>query len=257
MGPSLKNAHKFRALILNLVISLISVGVINFILINFSVFWKQLLLGKNSLSEGLTFQDTMWLMFVIGLIEVVKRRKEIVDLEKFQRISYLPEKFEDLIDDNSLTQVIKTAKEDASKERGILPYMILQIALQYRTNFSIALISDFLTKQIEIFLHQTELKFNQLKYIVWLIPSIGFMGTVYGIGLAVTKLGEGKLDDPELLVSMAKSLGIAFNTTLLALVMSVALQFLMQYFEAREERVINRYGKYILDNLINKIVEKR
>ena len=83
------------------------------------------------------------------------------------------------------------------------------------------------------------------------------MGTVYGIGLAVSKLGEGSLDDPDLLTKMAADLGIAFNTTLLALVLSVILQFLVQSFESKEEEQINLYGKYILDNLINKIVEKR
>lgn len=228
VGPSLKTAHNLRNILINLVIAVIAVIVVNFISINFPPFWQQLLLGKSELGEGVSFQDSMWLMFFIGLLEIVLRRKEILDLEKFKEVDYLPAKFEDLIDDQALTRVIKKAKVDADSKRGILPYMILQISLQYRTNFSISLISDFLSKQLEIFLHQIELKFNQLKYIVWLIPSIGFMGTVYGIGLAVSQLGEGNLEDPNLLVSMSKSLGVAFNTTLLALIMSVALQFLVQ-----------------------------
>ena len=135
--------------------------------------------------------------------------------------------------------------------------MILQICLQFRTNNSISLTTDFLSKQLELFLHDIELGYNKLKYIIWLIPSIGFMGTVYGIGLAVSRLGEGSLDDPELLTKMAGNLGIAFNTTLLALILSVILQFFVQHFEAKEEQVINNYGKYILDNFINKIIEKK
>ena len=95
------------------------------------------------------------------------------------------------------------------------------------------------------------------KYIIWVIPSIGFMGTVYGIGLAVSQLGAGSLDDPQLLIKMAGSLGIAFNTTLVALVLSVILQFLTQHYEAKEEKVLNNFSKYIMDNLINKLVEKR
>lgn len=257
MGPFLKSALKYQQVLIASGLALGLVVMTNIALISLSDFWRQLLLGKESLGDAITFQDVMWFFMYYGTFEAIIRAREIIELEKFQKIAYLPAKFEDLIDDTVLTEVIKTAKQDADKKWGMLPYMILQIALQYRTNFSISLISDFLSKQLELFLHQTELKYNKLKYIIWLIPSIGFMGTVYGIGLAVSRLGEGEIDDPELLSNMAQSLGVAFNTTLLALIMSVILQFMMQNLEGREERIINDYGKYVLDNLINKIVGKK
>lgn len=203
-----------------------------------------------------TFQDVMWLIFYYGLILIIERLKNLKIRQLQWSENYLPEDFETIIDDQVLTDIIKKTRKASENSNEALPYMILQIALQFRTNNSIALTNEFLTKQIDLFLHSIELGFNKLKYIIWVIPSIGFMGTVYGIGLAVSKLGVGSLDDPELLTNMAADLGIAFNTTLLALILSVILQFLVQQYEAREEEQINLYGKYILDNLINKLVEK-
>lgn len=219
-------------------------------------FWTHLLIGKDSLKLSVTFQDIMWFFFIIGLLLIRDRKRDIVKLNKYKSYTYLPENFETIIDTESLTEIIQSSKEDMDKDMAVLPYMILQISLQFRTNYSIALTSDFLSKQLELFLHDVELRYNKLKYIIWLIPSLGFMGTVYGIGLAVSQLGKGSLDDPNLLTQMAAHLGIAFNTTLLALLLSIVLQFFTQHYEAKEEKIINEFGKYILDNLINKLVEK-
>ena len=199
----------------------------------------------------------MWGTFFLGILTIVNRNNEIKRMEDFRENDYLPEDFSTIIDDDVLTGIIKASKKDANENGGILPYLIFQIAIQFRTNHSISLTSDFLSKQLELFLHDVELRYNKLKYIIWLIPSLGFMGTVYGIGVAVSQLGNGSLDDPKLLTNMAGNLGVAFNTTLLALILSVILQFFTQTYEAKEETLINNFGKYILDNLINKILERR
>lgn len=230
---------------------------VNIIFVILPEFWAQLLIGKSDFSISLSFQDIMWVSFFVGLLALLERKKEIHKIQSYESKEYLPSKFEDLIGNSELTSIIKKTKEDANDSLGILPYMILQIALQFRTNLSLNLTSDFLSKQLDLFLHSVEIRYNKIKYIIWLIPSLGFMGTVYGIGVAVSNLGSGSLDDPQLLTKMASSLGIAFNTTLLALILSVVLQYLSQTFEAQEEKMINSFGKYILDNLINKIIIKK
>ena len=258
VGQFLKNLHR-RELDITRSLIVASAGTVfvNFVFVLFPKFWANLFIGKTTIASLPTFQDIMWVIFFYGLTLVVERRKLLKLQQRQWEKRYLPEDFETIIDDHELTQIIKKVKGASSNTDEALPYMILQIALQYRTNQSIALVNEFLTKQIDLFLHSIELGFNRLKYIIWVIPSIGFMGTVYGIGLAVSKLGDGSLDDPDLLTKMAGDLGIAFNTTLLALILSVILQFMVQQYESKEEEQINLYGKYILDNLINKIVEKK
>ena len=253
----MKNQHERKKIIEYSLAALLGCIAANILFSFLPEFWANLLIGKVGIEFILTFQDIMWAFFFVGLIQVRDRNNDIKKLGSYKEKHYLSDSFESIIDSDVLTEIIRSTKTEAKDKMGILPYMILQISLQFRTNKSIALTSDFLSKQLELFLHGVELRYNKLKYIIWLIPSLGFMGTVYGIGLAVSKLGEGSLDDPSLLTNMAGSLGIAFNTTLLALVLSVILQYLTQHFEAKEEILINDFGKYILDNLINKLVEKR
>lgn len=246
-----------QSFIKNFMMAIVGVLIINILFSLLPTFWTNLFIGKVKMSFLPTFQDIMWGTFFLGLMTILNRNNEIKKMQEFRENDYLPEDFATIIDDDVLTRIIKASKKDANEKGGILPYMIFQIAIQFRTNHSISLTSDFLSKQLELFLHEVELRYNKLKYIIWLIPSLGFMGTVYGIGVAVSQLGNGSLDDPKLLTNMAGNLGVAFNTTLLALILSVILQFFTQTYEAKEETLINNFGKYILDNLINKILERR
>ncbi len=254
--PFLKKLLSSKETFFTLFVCSIGVLIVNLFFTFTPAFWSIMFIGKKHILGGITFQDVMWAIFFLGLMQIYYRKRDIAKLDLYSTKNYLPKDFETIIGEQELTEVIRNVREDSKDSMGILPYMILQIALQFRTNNSISITSDFLSKQLELFLHSVELRYNQLKYIIWLIPSLGFMGTVYGIGLAVSQLGEGSLEDPELLTKMAGSLGVAFNTTLLALVLSVILQFFTQHFEAQEESLINKFGKYILDNLINKLVEK-
>ena len=62
-----------------------------------------------------------------------------------------------------------------------------------------------------------------VRYVVWAIPTLGFIGTVLGISLALAFAGAVDLQDPNLLAELTKRLAVAFDTTLLALVMSAVL----------------------------------
>ena len=53
----------------------------------------------------------------------------------------------------------------------------------------------------------SKLAFN--RYILWAIPSIGFLGTVRGIGQALSRADEAMAGD---ISGVAQSLGLAFNS---------------------------------------------
>ena len=92
-----------------------------------------------------------------------------------------------------------------------------------------------------------------VRYVVWAIPTLGFIGTVIGISLALAFAGQADLQDPLLLAELTKRLAVAFNTTLLALVMSAILVLIQHLVQAFEEQALNAAGQYCLDNLINRL----
>ena len=73
-------------------------------------------------------------------------------------------------------------------------------------------------------------------------------------GWAADLAGEpGRSQDPNLLSDLTLRLAVAFNTTLLALIMAAILVLLMHIVQSMEERIITRCGHYCLDNLVNRL----
>ena len=71
---------------------------------------------------------------------------------------------------------------------------------------------------------------SMLRYIAWAIPAIGFIGTVRGIGDALSQAHKAVTGD---ISGVTEGLGVAFNSTLIALLLSILLMFLLQQLQQR------------------------
>ncbi len=138
-------------------------------------------------------------------------------------------------------------------EGRFLPRLIQRIVTQFQTTRSIDQSNVILNSSLELYLHEIDLRYTMIRYVVWAIPTLGFIGTVVGISLALAFAGSVDLQDPSLLAELTKRLAVAFNTTLLALVMSAFLVLIQHIVQAFEERAVNQAGQYCLDNLINRL----
>lgn len=98
-----------------------------------------------------------------------------------------------------------------------------------------------------------------LKVFIWAIPILGFIGTVLGISAAigdfneVTKQAEEmtKLKDGLGLVTTA--LAVAFNTTLVALMLSLLLMFWTSAVQKREEDLLTQADEFCNEQLLTKL----
>ena len=107
---------------------------------------------------------------------------------------------------------------------------------------------------MEMYLHEVDLRYNMLRYLTWLIPSLGFIGTVVGMGRALAFAGDpANAQDALLLNEVTRRLAISFDGTFLALVLAVLLVFLTNIAQSREEHALNGAGQYCLDNLVNRL----
>ena len=87
----------------------------------------------------------------------------------------------------------------------------------------------------ELHLEVLNSKLAATKYILWAIPSIGFLGTVRGIGEALGLAGEAVAGD---ISGVASSLGTAFNSTWVALFVNLLLMMLSSFLNGREESLV-------------------
>jgi biopolymer transport protein ExbB/TolQ len=76
---------------------------------------------------------------------------------------------------------------------------------------------------------------SMIRYIAWAIPSIGFIGTVRGISDALGQAYKAVEGD---IAGVTASLGVAFNSTFIALVISIVLMFFMHQLQLLQERLV-------------------
>ncbi len=80
-----------------------------------------------------------------------------------------------------------------------------------------------------------ESELSTIRYIAWAIPSVGFIGTVRGIGAALSQAHQAVEGD---ITGVTQSLGVAFNSTFIALVISIVLMFFVHQLQLMQERLV-------------------
>ena len=90
--------------------------------------------------------------------------------------------------------------------------------------------------------------YGLLRLIIWAIPILGFLGTVIGITMALTSLNPQALETS--MVEVTKGLGVKFDTTALALSMSIVLMFIFFFVERTENRLLDRVSRRVEAELI-------
>ncbi len=208
-------------------------------------------------SYPFTVQNVMWLVFALGIGELIVRgRKAAAERAELTR-GYLPEDETTLLQGPGLRRYHALARDanlPSSPSAGcFLPRLVQRVLAQFQTTRSVEQATTLLNASLDLFLHEIDLRYSMIRYVVWAIPTLGFIGTVIGISLALAFAGQVDLQDPSLLAELTKRLAVAFNTTLLALVMSGLLVLVQHIVQAAEERALNQAGQYCLDNLINRL----
>jgi biopolymer transport protein ExbB/TolQ len=101
--------------------------------------------------------------------------------------------------------------------------------------------------------------YTMIKVLIWAIPILGFIGTVIGIGAAVGGFSSAVAAAVDLEVmkdsigTVTTGLGVAFDTTLLALVMSLGIMFPASSLEKAEEDFLAAVEDWCDENLVRRL----
>lgn len=203
-----------------------------------------------------SIQNAMWIAFFIGLGECFMHTRSATLEEGQLKRGYLPEDDSTVLKaGDDLAEIYRKVKASRYRDRAFLPRVVERCILQYNMSKSVDQTNSLLNSSLEMFMHEIDLRYNIIRYITWLIPSLGFIGTVLGIMLALQYAGNTVNQGDDLLFQVAGRLGVAFTTTLVALVMAAILVLIQNLVQAREERALNKSGQYALDNLINRLYQ--
>lgn len=196
-----------------------------------------------------TIHNLMHLLFFLGAGDLYVRWRNAQRERNIVRLGLIPVGESSLTDDAQLLKIRKKSSTLHSGEQGYLPSLIDLAIVQFLASRSVDQTLSVINSSLDLATKRVELQYAFSRYLVWVIPTIGFVGTVVHMSLALKGI-DPKAPD---LGHLTASLGVSFYTTLVALIESAILVLFLNLIEAQEEGTIVDAGQYVLKNLINRL----
>lgn len=151
-------------------------------------------------------------------------------------------------DTDSLSQRILHLPE---KMQGyLLPRVLLGALERFASTQNIQDASTEVQNLCEEESDRLESELSIIRYIAWAIPSVGFIGTVRGIGDALAQAHRAVDGD---ITGVTQNLGVAFNSTFIALIISIVLMFIIHQIQLTQERLVLDSKRYCSKWLISRL----
>ena len=195
-------------------------------------------------------QNAMYMMMAVGLADLWVRHAATQREQRYIKQHLLPEKDTDILQIDDLGAIRRQVAELAASEESFLPQLIDLSILQLFTSRSLEQTVEIYTSMLELISHRLDLAYQTTRFLMWCIPTTGFIGTVVGISIALEGMKDPAHMEFELITT---GLAVAFYTTIVALVLSAILVLLQNVVQRREELALNRAAQYCLRNLINRV----
>ncbi|MCE9604014.1 MAG: MotA/TolQ/ExbB proton channel family protein [Planctomycetia bacterium] len=191
------------------------------------------------------------IMFFIGLAQLILRAGDIAE----QRANIGKVKFEETVpvgdcEVEARTLLTQLEALPASTRESYLPRRLRETLDAICRKSSADDLQDDLRFYSDVDAGRAHSSYAMVRIIIWAIPILGFLGTVIGITIAIAGL------DPKLLENslpiVTSGLGVAFDTTALALALSMVLMFGQFFIDKQEARLLSD-----VDNRANDMLTPR
>ena len=156
--------------------------------------------------------------------------------------------------------VIKTLSESVDDPKRFVLFNRIERALLNLKNVgNVSDVSEMLRAQAENDEGHMDSSYGILSGIIWVIPILGFIGTVVGLSGAIGGFGAVLNTDATVsslrdsLAPVTSNLGIAFDTTFVALVLAMVIQMLMTFLRKQEEMFLDACRDYAHVNIISRL----
>ena len=132
----------------------------------------------------------------------------------------------------------------------LLPQAMMNAIVRFSATENIQAAATAVREICESRADRLEAELSIIRYIAWAIPSVGFIGTVRGIGAALSQAHQAVAGD---ITGVTQSLGVAFNSTFIALIISIVLMFFIHQVQLMQEKLTLDTESYCQRYLINKL----
>lgn len=228
------------------------------------------------LPEGI-IQAATFACFFIAIFGVAAFNKKIQQEESAYLAKLLPESEQYVLYPEDVNR-IKLETIDVEKRIGpkMLTDLIKQATTKFRAENSSGETLSIVETVSEMQRKSLEKEFWLISICQTLIPAFGFLGTVWGMAAAILSMGQVKpvavatlptataiptsgtglptvaATAPDI-QALIDSMGTAFFTTIIAIVLGIIVTVLVKRLETRVEDFQTNMKRYVVENLVNRI----
>jgi len=201
---------------------------------------------------------TFWGLATLALkLFAVRRQKSYAELE----LEFIPLEIGVQITASNVDQFLDHLGKCPPLQRGSILGRRISGALEhFKSRNNVPEVQEYLATQAEIDGSDVDSGYTLLRVFIWMVPILGFIGTVMGISDAVsglsTTLGAGD-DIMTGLGQVTTGLSTAFDTTLVALVLAILLLVPTETLRKSEYRMLDRIESFCGESLLRRMSDER
>ena len=195
------------------------------------------------------------IVIATAVLKLLLLRKEHEALKKIWIADHIPL-------DRPDSHEVDYFQERLIKDGNLVAIRCGRVLRAYIKSGDRAVANEFSLDDSSFYLTASESSYSFPRILVWAIPLLGFIGTVIGISGAVSGF-SGFLENSgdveqikEGIGAVTSSLGLAFDTTLLALFLSVLVMIPLVLVERYESNLLLGIDVFINDKLLPRLTKK-
>ena len=150
---------------------------------------------------------------------------------------------------------LETIRREQTGQRSIVGELIKKACTQFRNANNVGETLQVFQAQVATRKEATEGELEIVRYLTGAIVSLGFIGTLLGLSSSIGLSHLAKTEEGMWQVTSA--LNLAFDTTLVALVVGLLLNFMYHRYLRDVDTFYSRTRAYVIDNLISRIYRPR
>jgi biopolymer transport protein ExbB/TolQ len=137
-----------------------------------------------------------------------------------------------------------------AEQETFLPRLLGVALNRFGATKSVQDAAEAVRDECEFELSSYDAKLSMIRFTVWAIPAVGFVGTVRGIGAALQQAQSAVGGD---ITGVTLGLGVTFNSTLTALMTCIIVMFCMHQLQQAQDRFVLDARMYVDRRLIRQM----
>lgn len=208
---------------------------------------RLLLLVGGDIKGGGYIQALTYMAFFWAWFEVHEKLRAIYRERRAFTMNLIPTHEKNVFLPADVNNLKFKLQDLARKESYALLDLLKKTAMKFHSADNLGELIDIVSVQVEIYQDKAESDQSVIRYLAWVIPSLGFIGTVIGIAMALEIANSGDMP------AITTALAVAFDTTLVALILSVILMWYVHELQERTDRLYSDIKEFVIENFINRI----